>query len=43
MILRNHIERHIPAPFYTPEQLLRWDTAVASLIRRGQFIPGASD
>lgn len=43
MILRNHIERHIPAPFYTPEQLLRWDTAVASLIRRGQFIPGVSD
>lgn len=43
MILRNHIERHIPAAFYTPEQLSRWDTAVTSLIRRGQFVPEAPD
>ncbi|MGK2854511.1 MAG: TetR/AcrR family transcriptional regulator [Microbacteriaceae bacterium] len=36
-ILRSHIERHIPEPFYTPTQLQRWDAAVTSLIRKGQF------
>lgn len=36
-MLRHHIERHIPEPFYTPTQLQRWDAAVTSLIRKGQF------
>ncbi|MGW0157787.1 TetR/AcrR family transcriptional regulator [Mycobacterium sp. NPDC003323] len=43
MILRNHIERHIPEPFRTPAQLQRWDAAVTSLIRKGQFAPGAAE
>lgn len=38
IILRKHIERHLPEPFYTPTQLQRWDNAVRSLIRTGQFI-----
>ncbi|MGU3499419.1 TetR/AcrR family transcriptional regulator [Mycobacterium sp. C31M] len=41
MMLRNHIERHIPEPFYSPSQLQRWDAAVTSLIREGQFVPEA--
>ncbi|KRD14213.1 hypothetical protein ASE48_04125 [Mycobacterium sp. Root265] len=44
IILRQHIERHIPEPFYTPTQLQRWDAAVTSLIRTGQFnIDAATD
>lgn len=43
MILRSHIERHIPEPFYTPTQLQRWDAAVTSLIRKGQFVPEAPE
>ena len=42
-MLRHHIERHIPEPFYTVNQLNRWDAAVTSLIRKGQFTPEASD
>jgi AcrR family transcriptional regulator len=38
IILRKHIERHLPEPLYTPTQLQRWDAAVTSLIRTGQFI-----
>ena len=38
-MLRHHIERHIPEPFYTPTQLQRWDSAVTALIRKGQFRP----
>lgn len=37
IILRTHIERHIPEPFNTPIQLNRWDVAVTALIREGQF------
>jgi AcrR family transcriptional regulator len=42
-MLRHHIERHIPEPFYTPTQLQRWDSAVTDLIRKGQFKPEAAD
>lgn len=37
IILRTHIDRHIPEPFNTPTQLSRWDAAVTALIREGQF------
>jgi len=37
LILRTHIERHIPEPFLTPTQLRRWDAAVTDLIREGQL------
>jgi TetR/AcrR family transcriptional regulator, regulator of cefoperazone and chloramphenicol sensitivity len=39
IILRKHIERHIPEPFTTPTQLRRWDDAVTALIREGQLLP----
>jgi hypothetical protein len=39
VILRVHIERHIPEPFFTPAQLRRWDEAVTELIREGQMRP----
>jgi TetR/AcrR family transcriptional regulator, regulator of cefoperazone and chloramphenicol sensitivity len=39
IILRTHIERHIPEPFTTPTQLRRWDDAVTALIREGQLGP----
>lgn len=42
-MLRHHIERHIPEPFYTPTQLQRWDSAVTDLIRKGQFKPEAAE
>lgn len=42
-MLRHHIERHIPEPFYTPTQLQRWDSAVTGLIRKGQFAPEAAE
>lgn len=37
IILRTHIERHLPEPFNTPIQLGRWDAAVTAFIREGQF------
>jgi len=37
IILRPHIERHLPEPFSTRSQLQRWDAAVTALIRGGQF------
>ena len=43
VILRTHIERHIPEPFTTPTQLRRWDKAVTALIREGQLKPRDSD
>lgn len=38
VILRTHIDRHLPEPFTAPTQLRRWDAAVTSLIRGGQFM-----
>jgi TetR/AcrR family transcriptional regulator, regulator of cefoperazone and chloramphenicol sensitivity len=43
IILRTHIERHIPEPFTTPSQLTRWDDAVTDLIREGQLGPQRHD
>lgn len=44
MILRPHIDRHLsPEQFRSPAQLERWDVAVATLIRKGQFRPGYDD
>ena len=43
MTLRNHIERHLPEPFFSPTQLQRWDAAVTSLIRKGQFKSDVTD
>ena len=37
IILRAHIERHIPEPLTAPIQLRRWDAAVTAFIREGQF------
>ncbi|MGJ6127190.1 helix-turn-helix domain-containing protein [Mycolicibacterium sp. Y3] len=37
IILRPHIERHLDAPLYQPDETQRWDAAVTSLIRKGQF------
>ncbi len=42
-MLRSHIERHVPGPFYSADELQRWDSAVTSLIRRGQFAAEAAD
>ena len=42
-MLRHHIERHIPEPFYSVSQLNRWVAAVTALIRKGQFTPEAAD
>lgn len=38
MILRPHIERHLPESFVTRTQLQRWDAATSSLIREGQVL-----
>lgn len=39
VILRSHIERHLPEPFDAPSQLQRWDDAVTGLIHHGQMQP----
>ncbi|VEG39527.1 TetR family transcriptional regulator [Mycolicibacterium flavescens] len=36
-VLRAHIERHLPEPLETPEQLQRWQNATDSLLRDGQM------
>lgn len=38
MILRPHIERHLPESFVTRNQLQRWDASVTRLIREGQVL-----
>ncbi len=37
IILRGHIERHLPEPLTSPTQLRRWDAAVSALLRHGQL------
>jgi AcrR family transcriptional regulator len=37
LILRGHIERHLPEPLMTPTQLDRWQDAVNTLLRDGLF------
>lgn len=41
MILRPHIERHLPEPFVTLAQLQRWDASVTRLIQQGQVLDAA--
>mgnify|MGYP002651736860 CR=1 FL=1 len=41
VLLRAHIDRHLPAPFTSPEQLARWGVAVNDMWRKGQFLPDA--
>lgn len=37
MALRPHLDRHLPEPFTTPDQLARWETSVNALIQHGQL------
>ncbi|MDT5210520.1 MAG: hypothetical protein QOF67_2935 [Mycobacterium sp.] len=37
LILRPHVERHLPAPLSTPAQLERWEASVNILLREGLF------
>ncbi len=37
VLLKDAIDRHLPAPFYTPEQLERWNTASNALFREGTY------
>ena len=37
IILRSHIDRHLPEPLTSPRQLQRWDKAVSVLISQGQL------
>jgi AcrR family transcriptional regulator len=37
LILRRHIDRHLPEPFTAPAQLERWQNSVNSLLRGGMF------
>ena len=37
LILRTHVERHLPEPLATPAQLERWEAAVNTLLRNGLF------
>jgi hypothetical protein len=37
LILRSHIERQLPEPLGSPDQLRTWEAAVDNLIRGGQL------
>lgn len=37
IILRPHVERHLPGPLYDRAETSRWDAAVTRMIREGQF------
>jgi AcrR family transcriptional regulator len=37
LILRGHLERHVPKAFTTPTQLQRWQDSVNTLLRDGLF------
>ncbi|BBZ79050.1 putative transcriptional regulator, TetR family protein [Mycolicibacterium anyangense] len=37
VIMRRHIDRHLPEPFVTPAQLERWKESVNKLLERGQI------
>jgi AcrR family transcriptional regulator len=37
LILRTHVERHLPEPLTTPAQLERWEASVNTLLRNGLF------
>ncbi len=37
ILLTEAIDRHLPTPFFTPEQLERWNTASSALFREGMY------
>ncbi|HTD57979.1 MAG TPA: TetR/AcrR family transcriptional regulator [Solirubrobacteraceae bacterium] len=37
ILLTDAIDRHLPEPFFTPEQLQRWNTASSALFREGIY------
>jgi AcrR family transcriptional regulator len=37
VMLQDAIDRHLPQPFFTPEQLERWNTAGNALFREGAY------
>jgi len=37
LMLRSHVERHLPEPLATPDQLERWEASVNTLLRNGLF------
>jgi AcrR family transcriptional regulator len=37
IILRRHVERHLPEPFTKPSQLQRWESSVNVLLEQGQM------
>ncbi len=39
LILRRHIDRHLPEPVFTPGQLERWQESVNTLLREGYLRP----
>jgi AcrR family transcriptional regulator len=43
LILRTHIDRHLPAPLATPAQLERWEASVNILLREGLFRRAGDD
>jgi AcrR family transcriptional regulator len=43
LILRSHVERHLPEPLATPVQLDRWEASVNILLREGLFRRAGDD
>lgn len=41
--LRAHVDRHLPEPFTSPEQLQRWQNATDTLLREGLLGPPTED
>jgi TetR/AcrR family transcriptional regulator, regulator of cefoperazone and chloramphenicol sensitivity len=37
VLFRDAVERHLPQPFYTPQQLERWNAASNALFREGTY------
>jgi hypothetical protein len=43
LILRTHVERHLPEPLSTAAQLERWQASVNTLLREGLFRRAGDD
>ena len=43
LLLKDAIDRHLPAPFSTPAQLERWNTASNALFREGTYRRSPTD
>ncbi|MGF2945552.1 TetR/AcrR family transcriptional regulator [Mycobacterium sp. Lab-001] len=37
LVLRPHLDRHLPQPFSTPTQMRRWEESVTALLREGHL------